>query len=49
MDFDSSCFTNDYCPFCYVAGKLDVNSNMNDIKHESNCVWLIAKDLLTVR
>lgn len=36
------------CPFCYnhVNGEY---ADMNDIKHEQNCAYLLAKDLNTGR
>ena len=38
------------CTFCGVYAKsngLEANINMKDLKHTSDCAYLIAKDLLT--
>jgi len=34
------------CPFCYSKGSWNADT-MDEIKHESNCAYLIAKDLST--
>ena len=33
------------CPYCYIDCGWD--AELSDIKHERNCIYLIAKDLLT--
>jgi hypothetical protein len=43
--------TGDYgsggqCPFCYKSCRWDAGS-VSDIKHEADCIYLIAKDLST--
>jgi hypothetical protein len=38
------------CPYCYKMGYGDykrIQISMEDIEHDVNCAWLIAKDLLT--
>jgi len=32
------------CPFCSSGGYVDY---MSEVKHDQNCAYLIAKDLLT--
>ena len=34
------------CPFCYKSCRWDENS-LNEVEHEPDCVYLIAKDLVT--
>lgn len=39
------------CPFCsaieYRGGGKDYHADMSELKHDSNCSYLIAKDLST--
>ena len=40
------------CPFCYVieyrgGGDKKYHARMNELEHEGNCAYLIAKDLST--
>ena len=39
------------CPLCYAkvhrGGQKEIWASMSEIKHEPNCAYLIAKDLLT--
>lgn len=35
------------CPLCYKVVKHNDNASMSEIKHDTNCAYLIAKDLTT--
>lgn len=35
------------CPLCNGGGGKDYHADMSELKHESNCAYLIAKDLST--
>ena len=45
ITFDKNGHENSHCPFCHEGewGELEIE----EIAHDPNCTWLIARDLLT--